>query len=185
MQSIRTDAGSGVSAGAYRLTTVGSADETVRNRVLAELANSLLNDRLFTVVREQLGATYGGSAFVSFREPGDGVELTIAIDGDPGRIDEISDTVTAELDALASGALRSIDFDEAVAVLASRYNFVNNGFYVDSLFDEARETDASRIISRTAQVRELDRLDRGDLTAFIAALVPATDRVEVLNVPAN
>jgi zinc protease len=172
--------GTGTSSGAYRLLATGTADETIRNRVLAELANSLLNDRLFTVIREELGATYGGSAFVGFEEPGDGAELYVAVDGDPTRIDEIDSAVEAELAAILAGQIDSGDFAEAVAVLESRYNFINNGFFIDSLFDEAAGID-DRIIDRTRQVDALNSLGPDDLQAFLADVVSDTNRIEVRN----
>ncbi len=171
--------GAGTQSGAYRYLSTGTADETIRNRVLAELANSLLNDRLFTVIRERLGATYGGSAFVSFEEPGDGAELYVSVDGDPSRIVEIDDAIEAELAAIVGGAIDPADFAEARAVLESRYNFINNGFYIESLFDEAAG-DPARIVDRRRQVDVLQTLEPADLQQFMAAIV-TDDVIEVRN----
>lgn len=180
--SERLAVGSGTSSGSYRLLSVGEADETVRNRVLGELATTILNDRLFTVVREELGATYGGSARIEFSDPGDEVEMLIAIDGDPDRIDEIAETVLTELDDLRSGSLTSEDFDEAVAVVSAEYNFISNGFIIESMFDEAYQP-ADRIIDRTSQRRALESLTRNDVTTFLDAAVSDTDLIDVRNVP--
>lgn len=180
--SERLAVGSGTSGGSYRLLSVGMADETIRNRVLSEVATTVLNDRLFTVVREELGATYGGSARIEFSDPGDEVEVLVSIDGDPERIDEIAETVLAELDALRGGSLTSEDFNEAVAVLSSEYNFINNGFIIESMFDEAYQS-ADRIIDRTAQRRALDGISRNDVTNFLVAAVSDTDLIDVRNVP--
>lgn len=176
---IELSVGSGTSSGAYRYLATGAADETIRNRVLAELANSLLNDRLFTVIREELGATYGGSAFVSFEEPGDGAELYVSVDGDPSRIDEIDAAVEGELAALISGSISAADFSEARAVLESRYNFINNGFFIESLFDEAGG-DPGRIIDRARQVEVLRQLEADDLQQFLGSIV-TDDVIEVRN----
>ncbi len=178
----RLAVGSGTSGGSYRLLTVGTADESIRNRVLAELATTVLNDRLFTVVREQLGATYGGSARIEFSDPGDEVEVLISIDGDPERIDEIAETVLAELAELRGGSLTDEDFSEAVAVLSSEYNFISNGFIIESMFDEAYQP-ADRVIDRTSQRRALDGIRRSDVTSFLEAAVSNTDLIDVRNVP--
>ncbi len=178
--SISTDVGSGSAAGAYRLLYAGSADETVRHRVLAEVADNLLNDRVFSVVREELGATYGGSAFITFNEPGDSADLTVSINGDPARIDEIGNTVTAELEALGAGQIDPQDFEEAVTVVGGRYNFINNGFILESLFDEAA---GGEIITRQAQRDALEQVTIESLSQFIASFLTGTDRIEVKNVP--
>ena len=178
----RLDIGSGASSGSYRLLVVGESDETIRNQVLAELASTILNDRIFTVIREELGATYGGGAGVEFSDPGEEVELFISIDGDPGRVDEIAGTVIGELESIRSGQISEADFNEAVSILQSEFNFVTNGFYIESLFDEARESE-ERILTRQAQIDALANIDLEDLTNFFETLVSDTDRVDVRNVP--
>ena len=178
----RLDVGSGASSGSYRLLVVGESDETIRNQVLAELASTILNDRIFTVIREELGATYGGGAGVEFSDPGEEVELFISIDGDPGRVDEIAGTVIGELESVRSGQISETDFDEAVSILQSEFNFVTNGFYIESLFDEARESE-ERILTRQAQIDALADIDLDDLINFFDTLVSDTDRVDVRNVP--
>ena len=178
----RLDVGSGASSGSYRLLVVGESDETIRNQVLAELASTILNDRIFTVIREELGASYGGGAGVEFSDPGEEVELFISIDGDPGRVDEIAGTVIGELESIRSGQISETDFDEAVSILQSEFNFVTNGFYIASLFDEAREPE-ERILTRQAQVDALADIDLDDLIDFFDTLVSDTDRVDVRNVP--
>ena len=178
----RLSVGSGTSGGSYRLLTIGEADETIRNRVLADVTTTILNDRLFTVVREELGATYGGAARIEFSDPGDEVEVLVSIDGDPDRIDEIGDTVINEFTELRNGSLTTEDFDEAVAVLSSEYNFISNGTIIESLFDEAYQP-ADRVIDRTAQVETLRDLTPADVTNFLIVAVSDTDRIDVRNVP--
>ena len=178
----RLSVGSGGASGSYRLLVVGESDETIRNQVLAELAATILNDRIFTVIREELGATYGGGAGVEFSDPGAEVELFISIDGDPGRVDEIAGTVTNELASIRGGQISQTDFDEAVSIVRSEYNFVTNGFYIESLFDEARESE-ERILTRQAQIEALESIDLDDLIDFFDDLVSDTDRVDVRNVP--
>ena len=178
----RLSVGSGTSSGSYRLLSVGEVDETIENRVIAELATTIVNDRIFTVIREELGATYGGFALIEFSDPGDEIELMISIDGDPSRIGEIARTVTTELENLRSGAIPDEDFLEAVSILNAEYGFVNNGFLIESLFDEA-EQPPERILSRQAQREALVGIGRSDVISFLAQVFTDTDRVEVRNVP--
>lgn len=178
--SLSTKVGSGTAAGAFRFLSSGTANETVQNRVLAEVADSLLNDRIFSVVREELGASYGGNAFISFNEPGDSADLVVSINGDPARIDEIADTVNAELLAVAGGQIDRQDFEEAVTVVRGRYNFINNGFILDSLIDEAA---GGEIITRRAQLDALERISSQSLASFVASFLSGSDTIEVKNVP--
>ena len=181
--SERLSVGSGTSGGSYRLLYLGElANNSVSTQVVAEVAQRILNDRLFTVIREELGATYGGNARIDFSEPEDGLELLVSIDGDPSRIDEIADTVRAELDLLREGSISNADFDEAVAVVDAEYGFINNGFIIQSLFDEAY-LPADDVINRTSQRQALDEITRSDVSDFIFSLTETDSIVDVRNVP--
>jgi len=90
--------------------------------------------------------------------------------------------VTAELENLRSGAIPDEDFLEAVSILNREYGFVNNGFLIESLFDEA-EQPPERILSRQAQREALVGINRSDVVSFLAQVFTDTDRVEVRNVP--
>ncbi len=171
--STTVTAGSGSSTGAWRWTAVADGTETVPERVLAAVVSTVLDDRLFTVIREELGATYGGRASIVFEEPGDTMTLSIAIDGDPDRLDEIAERVAAELASLASNGPTSEDFGEAVSIIRTEYNFIDNGFFIESLIDEAVRPD-DQVIERGAQVRALDNLSAGDVAAFIRRFTDAT-----------
>ncbi len=177
----RITAGSGTSTGAWRWLAAAPGDETVRERVLAELATTVLNDRLFTVIREELGATYGGRAAFEFVEPGDVIELSITVDGDPARLDEIGDRARAELAAIATTGPTSADFSEAVAILQAEYNFINNGFFIEALFDYARRPD--QVISRQAQVATLAGFRASDVAGFVSRFSESNDTYEVIARP--
>lgn len=178
----RLSVGVADASGSYRLLILGDSDDTVRNEVLAELASIVLNDRIFTVIREELGATYGGFANVALAEADNEAQLFVSIDGDPGRVDEIANTILSELEAIRSGQMAQADFDEAVSILQSEYNFVNNGLLIASLFDEANES-TDRIVTRRAQVEALASIDRAGLVAFFSDIVSDTDRVDIRNIP--
>ncbi|MFT7474420.1 MAG: zinc protease [Verrucomicrobiales bacterium] len=180
----RLSVGSGSSGGSYRLLIVGEADETIENQVLSDVTATILNDRIFTVLRERLGATYGGSARIEFSDPGDQAELLISIDGDPERIDEIAETVEAELDALRAGALTADDFNESISILTSEYNFIGNGFFIEALLDEAYEP-FERIIDRQTQLDVLNALRASDVTAFLVNIASTEHRIDIRNVPAS
>ena len=84
---------------------------------------------------------------------------------------------------LGSGGLTGDDFAEAVSILASEYNFINNGFIIDMLFDEANNPDS--VINRADQRSILDQLSAGDVAAFLNEVASQSDRVDVRNAPAG
>jgi len=178
----RLDVGSGTASGAFRLMTLGQVNESVSNRVLAQLTESILNDRLFTVIREELGATYQGFASITFDDPGDLAALFISADGDPARIDEIADAVFVELSTIRDGGLTSADFSEAVTILESRYNFINNGFIIESLFDES-DSRGRGVIGRGVQLEELAKITPGDVADFVEVLFSTDNRIDIRNIP--
>ena len=180
--SERLAVGSGTSGGSYIFVATGTREPTVENQVLAEITSRLVNDRIFTVIREELGASYGGFSFSRFVDPGSDVDLVINIDGDPSRIDEIADTVDDELAAIAAGETSAEDFNEAFSVLDAEYDFINNPFIIESLFDEASGGDGP-LLSRLSQRQALESIGPNDVAAFVEDLLASGQQVDIRNVP--
>ena len=178
----RLAVGSGTSGGSFRSIWVGTSPSTVRNQVLAELTSRIVDDRIFTVIREELGASYGGFSTIGFVDPGQDVDLVVSIDGDPARIDEIADTIDDELAAIAAGQTSATDFAEAVAVLDAEYDFINNSFIVEQLFAEAAGDGGDRL-DRQRQAAALESIEPPDVAAFVADLITSGQSVDVRNVP--
>ena len=183
-ESVELSVGSGTSGGSFVLIATSEGEATVENLMLADVTSRILDDRIFTVIREELGASYGGFSFSRFVEPGDDVDLVVNIDGDPGRIDEIADTVDAELQAVAGGDISSADFDEAIAVIEAELGFINNGFIADSLFDEASDN-SGPLLNRQNQRNALQSISVADVSAFVDDILTSGQRVDVRNVPAG
>ena len=178
----RVEAGSGALSGAYRLDLAAAVPESAVNQVLADLTVSLLDDRLFTVVREQLGATYGGSSSVAFDEGGDAADLVVAIDGDPARLDEIVAAVDAELKALATGQVAGDDFGEGLAVLQNRYNYVDHDQILEALLDEGR--DPATVVDPDQALDVLAHVTPAQLAGFVARFTGSPNRIDVRALPA-
>ncbi len=180
----RVEAGTGGLSGAYRLSLASAAmPESAVNQVLADLTVSLLDDRLFTVVREQLGATYGGSSAVTFDEGGSAADLTVSVDGDPARLDEIVAAVGTELDALAAGQVASADFGEAQAVLQNRYNYVDHDQILEALLDEGR--DPATVVDPDQALDVLAHVTPAQLAGFVSRFTVSPNRIDVRAVPAG
>lgn len=178
----RVEAGTGGLSGAYRLSLAAApVPESAVNQVLADLTVSLLDDRLFTVVREQLGATYGGSSAVTFDEGGSDADLMVSVDGDPARLDEIVAAVGTELNALATGQVAGADFGEAQAVLQNRYNYVDHDQILEALLDEGR--DPATVVDPDQALDVLAHVTPAQLAAFVSRFTGSPNRIDVRAVP--
>ena len=180
----RLGVGSGTSSGSYLYIGIQDLEESVENAMLADVTSRIVDDRIFTVIREELGATYGGFSFAQFVEPGDDLDLIISVNGDPGRIDEIADTVDGELASIAGGNISDADFAEAIAVIESELNFINNGFIIETLFDEEAGGDDTPL-NRSTQRQALDAISPADVAEFVNAMLSSGQSIDVRNVPAG
>ncbi len=180
----RLSVGSGTSSGSFLYVGITEGEESVESLMVADVASRIVDDRLFTVIREQLGATYGGFSFTRYIEPGDDVDLIISVDGDPARIDEIADTVGGELKSMAGGNISDADFNEAIAIVDSELNFINNGFIIDTLFDEAAGGSGTPL-NRGTQRNALEGITPADVSAFIDDILTSGESIDVRNVPAS
>ncbi len=181
-ESERLSVGSGTAGGSFFLIATGPREATVENQVVGEVVSRIIDDRIFTVIREELGASYGGFSFNRFAEVGDGVDLVVSIDGDPGRIDEIADTVNDELVAIANGETSESDFAEAISVFDSELNFINNSFLIEMLFDEANSS-GGVLLNRRSQREALESVSADDIASFVDEILTSGQRVDVRNIP--
>ena len=180
----RLSVGSGTSGGSFFLIATSNGASTVENLMLADVTSRILDDRIFTVIREELGASYGGFSFSRFVEPGNDVDLIVSINGDPSRIDEIAETVAGELSSVAGGNIFEADFDEAIAVIDAELGFINNGFIVQSMFDEVSNNDGP-LLNRANQRRALEAITPADVAEFVNNIITSGQRIDVRNVPAG
>ncbi len=180
--SERLSVGSGTSGGSYFLIATSNGVGTVKNLMLADVTSRILDDRIFTVIREELGASYGGFSFSRFVEPGNDVDLIVSIDGDPTRIDEIAETVEGELRSVAGGNIATTDFDEAIAVVEAELGFINNGFILESLLDEVSDNDGP-LLNRANQREALESITPADISGFVDDIITSGQQVDIRNIP--
>ena len=180
----RLSVGTGTAGGSFLLVASSNAEATVENLMVSDVTSRILDDRIFTVIREELGASYGGFSFSRFVEPGDDVDLIISVDGDPDRVYEIADVIDDELKSVAGGNISVDDFNEAIAVIDSELDFINNGFITDSLFDEAAGG-SGPLLSRASQRQALDSISPADVAAFVDDIITSGQRIDIRNIPAG
>lgn len=154
-----------------------------QDRVHGEILQAVLEERLFTRIREQLGASYsGGSAAVSFSsEPEPLGEIILSVAGDPDRLDEIRTVVLGELAELDRAVPEAAEYERAVAVVRDRYAFISNGDRIAQLFEES--TEDGPVLTNQAATEILARTSPGAVQALAAELIDTDAWVEVFVTP--
>ncbi len=153
------------------------------DRVQGEVLQAILEERLFTRIREELGASYnGGSASVAFlTEPDEESQLYINVAGDPERLDEIRSTLLAELADLDTQGATQGEFERAIAVVEDRYNFISNGDIINQLLEEATEN--GPVLTNNAGATIVSRTTRGQITALAARVIDTEAWTEIFVTP--
>ena len=154
--------------------------DAMTGRVLETLIQTLIIDS----PREDLGASYGGSAVVTpWSVPIERMDLTIQINGDPERIDEIRAAVFAGLTDLTENGPSQSAFDRAVAVLRADYDFVSNYTFTEQNAGAVSGLDDGAITTINRN-RELDQVSPADVRRLAARLIDFETYGEVARVPA-
>ncbi|GJM37356.1 MAG: peptidase M16 [Acidimicrobiales bacterium] len=116
-------------------------------QVAAAILSTIITNRITDVIREELGASYGGSGsvFVEYGGPG-GVGSFIQVDGDPARLDEIDAALDTMLLDLSTAGPTTDEFERAFTVLENEYSFINNGLFLDVNLNRVRFPDADLLL---------------------------------------
>lgn len=115
-------------------------------RIAAHILQGVINNQITERIREDLGASYGGFARVTFeRDPEPSAQSTIKIDGDPTRLDEIRSVLMEELNIIAERGPTEDQFAQVHNVIRSDWNFVNNLRLVSDDLSALRYGDEERL----------------------------------------
>ena len=172
-------AGVGGSGAGFNLLFTLPGEPNDQDRAAATLLQTILGERFFNTIREELGASYGGgSAFASVADPDEpGIELFISIDADPDRLDEVHARVLAELADVAAG-IDQRDFDNALSVVLNELNFINNGSLLEELLTVGRDGSDAWTILR--QYEAVATSTRSNVESLARRLLDFDNYVEVL-----
>ena len=158
---------------------------TDADRIHGEVLQAVMEERLFTRIREELGASYnGGSASVGFlTEPDEESQLYINVAGDPARLQEIRATLLAELANLDTQGPTQGEFDRAIAVVEDRYNFISNGDIIGQLLEEA--TEDGPVLTNSAAAQIITKTTRSQIARLAARVIDTEAWTEVFVTPAE
>ncbi len=145
-QSASVELSEGAADGGMLVFHAQRIELTAENRVIANLLQGVINNRIIERIREELGASYGGSASISFRrEPEPSIRSIMSISGDPDRLDEIRAVLMEELEALADNGPTADQFEQAHSVVRSDWNFFNNSLLANTDLEAIRFADEDRL----------------------------------------
>ena len=169
-QSASVELSEGAADGGMFVFHARPTELTAKNRVTANLLQGVINNRIIERIREELGASYGGSASISFRrEPEPSIRSFMSISGDPTRLDEIRSVLMEELEAIATSGVTADQFEQAHNVIRSDWNFFNNSGLANVDLDAIRFADEDRLTIDNRQDL-LSAATRADVRALAAHL---------------
>ena len=184
-QSASVELSEGTADGGMYVFHARPTELTAKNRVTANLLQGVINNRIIERIREELGASYGGSASISFkREPEPSIRSFMSISGDPTRLDEIRSVLMEELEAIATSGVTADQFEQAHNVIRSDWNFFNNSGLANVDLDAIRFADEDRLTIDNRQDL-LSAATRADVRALAAHLYGTGYWLEVSKVLAE
>ena len=156
---------------------------TRRLAVAADVLTTALAERLFLVIREELGASYGaGAAIDGNTAPSQFFDSVVYASLDPSRFDEIYATMQDILADVAANGLTPAEFEQAVAVRTADYALTRNVHLLSALLARPHVGDEN-VLTQKRRTEELGRLTPEDVQALAAALYGEGGRIEILRRP--
>ncbi len=154
------------------------------SRVNSDILEAILNDRLFRLVREELGASYVadiwiGGGFV----PRHRIESTITISSDPARYAETRDRALEVLNDLAANGPSEAELDQARAVANANYTDITNSTLLGYLGELLFVDDTDDLLTSERILAALEDVTIETVRDLAAALYDTEDRIDINRVP--
>ena len=142
-----------------------------------------LSDRVFLVIREELGASYvAGGSVDSNSLPSQFFDSRVYATLDPSRYDEIRSTMLDILADVAANGLTPAEFAQATAILTTDYARSRNSDLIRALLSRRSAADED-VITKERLTEELGRLTPEDVQALAAAIYGEGGRIEISRRP--
>ena len=151
--------------------------------VAADALGVALSERLFLVIREQLGASYiAGGSVGSNSLPSQFFDSRVYATLDPSRYDEVRATMLDILADVAANGLTPAEFEQATAILTTDYARSRNPDLISALLAR-RHVDDEDVVTKKRLSEELERLTPEDVQALAAAIYGEGGRIEIARRP--
>ena len=152
-------------------------------RVNGDVLDSILDDRLFRLVREELGASYvAGVSIQTVLTPRPTVYSDLFYTVDAERYDDAYQRVVSILADLVANGPTAEELEQAKSVLRADYGVNSNDALLSALINRLYMDDADLPTSRNS-LAELDAVTVGSVKALAATLYDKEGRVEIVRVP--
>lgn len=177
-------AGANEASAGFEILVVTELQPTEEIRAASRVLERILQSRLFTTLREEMGLSYGGGqVFIDLAEhPLPLAEVFVSVDGNPGGIGELHSRTLAEMTDLAVSGPDREEFERARTTVLTDLDFVTNGDLLERLVAWGRSggEDSATLADR---YEEVYRLDLQTVTEAAALLLPEDHRIEVFRLP--
>lgn len=154
-------------------------------RVNAHVLRVILDDRLFRLVREEVGASYVASVSIyPGLTPDHTLYSDIVVTSDGPSLESLHGTVLSILEDLAGNGPSAAELQQAIAVAAADYDKVSNGVLLEVLIDRLLVDDDDLFTPRRS-VEELGKVTAGSVRSLAAELYDTEDRIEIVRAPTS
>ncbi len=170
----------GVNTGGVDIFYSTPMDVTARVDLVAQVLATILSARIIDTIREELGASYGGTAAITgIYAPQQRVDASISIDGDPGRVDEIRGEALAQIAELANEGPTGDEFGRAISVISSDFHFVDNQLFANTIINSRLYPDEV-ILSTDNRAELLAGVRPADVKMLARTVLPSERHIEVV-----
>ena len=154
-------------------------------RIVVPVLESILNQRLTALLREELGATYSPAVAVAVQdEPIELIEVIVNVSGDPDGLQTIADALEADLADLAGNGPTADELAIAQEQTVRNYELIGNRFWLDLMTRHVLnpDLDPQEVADR---IPDTLALTRSDVRALARSLLRFDDYIRVDLVPAS
>lgn len=154
-------------------------------RVNAHVLRVLLDDILFRLIREEVGASYVASVSISPSFiPTNRVYSDIVVTSDGPSLEGLHGRVLSIVDDLAANGPSAEELQEAKAVAASDFDKVDNSRLLGILTNRLY-IDEADLLTPARSIEELEKVTAATVQALAAELYDTENRIEIVRVPAS
>ena len=177
-------AGANEASAGFELLVVTELQPTEEMLAASRVLERILQSRLFTTLREEMGLSYGGGqVFIDLAEhPLPLAEVFVSVDGNPEGIGELHARTLAEMADLAVSGPDPDEFERARATVLTDLDFVTNGDLLERLVAWGR-SGGEDSATLTDRYEEVYQITVQTVTEAAVLLLPEDHRIEVFRMP--